>query len=124
MIHIIYITLILNALITGTLIDSFKREFDSYKYYLVIIGTMLFALPTVLIIYLFSCWLKSWLGSIVYVGWINLGFVKVTQDQVEYSLEISNKKQKKEKLSVSDKIFIWGAKSISNYYYKNQHKTS
>lgn len=128
MIHIIYITLILNALITGNSIDSFKSDFDGYKYILAIVAGLLFGAPYAILFLLYEflklCWQGSWLGSIVYVAKVNLGFVQLTQDGIEFMLQQSSKKQKQLRLSVKDKIYIWGAKSISNYYYKHQHKTS
>lgn len=124
MIHIIYIILILNALITGMSDNSFKSDFDGYKYVLAIIVGLLFAAPYAILFFLYEflkrIFQSTWLYNFIYVYRVKHGFVKLNKDGIEYITKHSEYLKTKKKLSKNQKIFIWGAKHITNYYYSKQ----
>jgi hypothetical protein len=124
MIHIIYIYFILNALITGFSTENFKTNYNLFVFIFLFLLSLLIGAPVAIIsiIYEFSkvfiC--DSWVANIYYVAKVNLGLVQLSSEAIDMITNISNKKKASTRKTFKDKIYIWGAKSIINYYNKNQ----
>lgn len=124
MIHFIYIYIIINTFFTGLGADDFKREYKTFYFILIMILGLFFALPFIICYFLFhfinTAFQATWLANYIFVKKVTKGKKPISRRNVEILNEIKIKKLKKEKLTVNDRVYIWGVDKITEYYNLNK----